>query len=82
MDDAAIHHVSGDAVDLSLRLPVPSGSLGAFSPRDDNIERFTLNEGVITLFPSYSRIAWYLPSILRVSPISLWTRLPSSTNSY
>jgi len=33
--DAAIHRVSGDAVDLSVHLLVPSGSPRAFSPRDD-----------------------------------------------
>ena len=35
MDDAAIHGVSRDAYDLSLRLLVHSGSPRAFSPRDD-----------------------------------------------
>ena len=33
--DVAIHRVSGDVVDLSLRLQVHSGSPRAFSPRDD-----------------------------------------------
>ena len=32
----AIHRVSENADDLSLRLPVPSGSPRAFSPRDDH----------------------------------------------
>ena len=36
MDDAAIHCVSGDAIDLSLRLTVPNGSPRGYSPRDDN----------------------------------------------
>ena len=35
--DAAIHRVSRDAYDLSLRLLVHSGSPRAFSPRDDKI---------------------------------------------
>jgi hypothetical protein len=35
--DAAIHRVSRDADDLSLRLLVHSGSPRAFSPRDDKI---------------------------------------------
>jgi hypothetical protein len=34
-DDAAIHRVSNDANDLSLRFLVHSGSPRAFSPRDD-----------------------------------------------
>ena len=38
MDDAAIHGVSEDAGDFSLRLPVPSGSPRAFSPRDEKCE--------------------------------------------
>ena len=33
--DVAIHRVSGDVVDLSLRLLVHSGSPRAFSPRDE-----------------------------------------------
>ena len=37
-DDAAIHGVSEDAGDFSLRLPVPSGSPRAFSPSDDKRE--------------------------------------------
>ena len=37
MDDAAIHRVSGEADDLSVRLLVHSGSPRAFSPRDDKI---------------------------------------------
>ena len=35
--DAAIHRVSRDTVDLSLRFLVHSGSPRAFSPRDDKI---------------------------------------------
>ena len=35
MDDAAIHRVSRDADEWSLRLLVHSGSPRAFSPRDD-----------------------------------------------
>ena len=35
MNDAAIHRVSGEVFDLSLRLLVHSGSPRAFSPRDD-----------------------------------------------
>jgi hypothetical protein len=35
MDDAAIHRVSGEVFDLSLRFLVHSGSPRAFSPRDD-----------------------------------------------
>jgi len=35
MDDAAIHRVSRDADDLSVRLLAHSGSPRAFSPRDD-----------------------------------------------
>ena len=35
MDDAAIHRVSGNAFDLSLRLLAHSGSPRTFSPRDD-----------------------------------------------
>ena len=35
MDDAAIHRVSRDSVDLSVRFLVHSGSPRAFSPRDD-----------------------------------------------
>ena len=37
MDDAAIHRVSRDAVDLSLRFPFPSGSPRAYNPRGENI---------------------------------------------
>ena len=37
MTDAAIHRVSGDADNLSLRFLVHSGSPRAFSPRDDNV---------------------------------------------
>jgi hypothetical protein len=40
MEDAAIHRVSGDANDLSLRLLVHSGSPRAFSPRDDKSDGF------------------------------------------
>ena len=35
--DAAIHRVSRNAVDLSVRLPDHSGSPRAFSPRDDKV---------------------------------------------
>ena len=35
--DAAIHRVSNDANDLSLRFLVHSGSPRAFSPRDDEV---------------------------------------------
>jgi len=37
-DDAAIHRVSGNVIDLSLRLLDHSGSPRAFSPRDDKSE--------------------------------------------
>ncbi len=39
MTDAAIHRVSRDAVDLSVRLPDHSGSPRAFSPRDDKVRQ-------------------------------------------
>ena len=35
--DAAIHRVSRITVDLSVRLPVHSGSPRTFSPRDDKV---------------------------------------------
>ena len=38
MKDAAIHRISRDAVDLSLRFLAPSRSPRAFSPRDDKSE--------------------------------------------
>ena len=37
--DVAIHRVSGDVVDLSLRLQVHSGSPRAFSTRDDKLRQ-------------------------------------------
>ena len=44
--DVAIHRVSGDVVDLSLRLQVHSGSPRAFSPRDDKMWRYEIGDSV------------------------------------
>jgi hypothetical protein len=42
--DAAIHRVSGEVFDLSLRFLVHSGSPQAFSPRDDKGELMKFSE--------------------------------------
>ena len=52
MVDAAIHRVSGNAFDLSLRLLTHSGLARAFSPRDDKVRGSDVGGSVITHFLS------------------------------